>query len=138
MSNVQTAQEQQNIAHVQGMYEAFGRKDVPGILAGLAPTVKWEDHVPKQSPNHGLRQGPGEVGAFFQDLVKAVEFEHFTPTQFLGADDKVVVLGNYKGKAIPTGKHFEGSWVHVSVVKDGKVVKWDGYHPYQMLHDSWT
>lgn len=31
-----------HIGIVQGIYQAFGRGDVPAILAQLAPNVEWE------------------------------------------------------------------------------------------------
>jgi ketosteroid isomerase-like protein len=37
------------ISTVQSMYAAFGRGDVPGILAHLSPDVSWEFEAPGET-----------------------------------------------------------------------------------------
>jgi len=59
-----------NLSTVQGIYEAFGRGDVPAILATLADDVAWESWESNSSVEAGLpwmtpRQGRDEVGKFF-------------------------------------------------------------------------
>ena len=48
-----TSQTDANVATVQGIYEAFGRGDVPAILERLAEDVQWE----AWADNHGQRAG---------------------------------------------------------------------------------
>src|SRR4051794_41749268 len=56
----------QNLDTVRGAYEAFGRGDVPAVLAILADDVAWA--VPPPLPQAGDAHGPDEVGAFFHGL----------------------------------------------------------------------
>lgn len=138
MSMSQTGTETQNVQLVKSLYEAFGRGDIQTIVNGMASTVRWEDFVPSQAPQRGLRRGPGEVARFFQDLGGSVQFDRFEPTHFLGQGDRVVVMGTYAGRVLPTGKPFEGSWVHVSTVQNGKVVQWNGYHEHETMRNAYT
>jgi hypothetical protein len=57
---------------VRGIYESFGKQDVPAILERLAPDVQWEygptdARVPYLVP----RKGAAEVGGFFQAIGEA-------------------------------------------------------------------
>lgn len=79
-----------NTNTVREIYEAFGRGDVPAILAKLDENVEWEygtaaHEVPWLMPRRG-RKGAGE---FFESLAE-VEFHNFVPKAIL-ADEKLVV-----------------------------------------------
>jgi ketosteroid isomerase-like protein len=68
MSNLQT---------VQSIYEAFGKGDIPAIIAAQSDDVEWErggtDHgVPWLKPG----RGKAHVGSFFQAL-SAIEISKF-------------------------------------------------------------
>ena len=53
--------EDANIATVRSCYERFGRGDVEGILALLAPDVVWEEPDHPAIPYGGKRQGRAAV-----------------------------------------------------------------------------
>ncbi len=100
---------------VQGIYEAFGRGDIPAILATLAEGVEWEHGmadagVPWLQP----RTGRGAVAGFFQSLA-ALEFQRFEPTMLLENDDTVVALINVRFVVKDTGK---------AIVEDDEVHIW--------------
>ena len=71
------------IAKVQGIYEAFGRGDVPAILEALADDVAWEawaDNsaakagVPWLQPRRG-REGAAEFFTFVGSQMKVRDFQ---------------------------------------------------------------
>jgi ketosteroid isomerase-like protein len=103
-----------NIATVHDIYAAFGRGDVPAILARLAPDVEWEygpatPDVPWLQP----RRGPGEVGHFFASLA-AIEFRRFEPTAFFESGPTVVVLIQLEAVVRATGRAVvEADEVHI-------------------------
>ena len=79
-----------NTNTVREIYDAFGRGDVPAILAKLDENVEWEygtaaHEVPWLMPRRG-RKGAGE---FFESLAE-VDFHNFVPKAIL-ADEKLVV-----------------------------------------------
>ena len=81
-----------NIPTVQGIYAAFGRGDVPAILAHLAEDIVWEyaiadTGVPWLQPQAG-RAG---VVKFFESFA-AVDFQKFQPKNFLENGSLVVAL----------------------------------------------
>lgn len=89
---------------VKCMYEAFGRGDIPAILAHLSPDIEWEygpptDGVPWLQP----RRGPAEVAGFFQAL-GAIEFRRFEVKRVFGDGDLVVGMVDLDGLHRETGK----------------------------------
>jgi ketosteroid isomerase-like protein len=60
-----------NLATVQGIYEAFGKGDVPAILDVLADDVEWESWGDNSAVNAGVpwmteRHGRDDVVHFFE------------------------------------------------------------------------
>jgi ketosteroid isomerase-like protein len=103
-----------HIETVKGMYEAFGRGDVPAILACLAEDVEWEYGVNStEVPWFQPRRGRANIGAFFESL-QAIEFHTFTPTRLLGDSKVVVALVDLEFTVKSTGKRVvEVDEVHI-------------------------
>ena len=115
MSNLQTTQE---------IYEAFGRGDVPSILAKLSETVDWEYGTSSEVP--WLQRGRGRDGAaaFFSSL-GAIQIQQFTPKAFLDGGNLVVVLVDIEFTVTATGKRVaEEDEVHIwRFDEQGKVAR---------------
>jgi ketosteroid isomerase-like protein len=112
---------------VQQAYEAFGRQDVPAMLELVADRVDWEFVGPTSLPFAGKRRNRSEVGAFFADIPRADDIQVFEPREFIEAGEHVTVLGWERATAVDTGIQFEGEWVHVFTVKNGKITRWRGF-----------
>ncbi len=111
-----------NITVVQGLYAAFGRGDVAGLVAGLTPDIDWQTLGPaKDYPTFGQRKGKAAVQEFFAQVATTEEFSDFSPREFYATDDKVFVLGSYAGKVKKTAKPFACEWAHVFTVVGGKI-----------------
>ena len=97
------------IATVENLYVAFGRGEIPTILAALRPDVDWHVNVDISAPGAATippfvpRRGPAEVGAFFAALVSELEFHGFEPVSFLGGDREVAVRVNLDATVRSTG-----------------------------------
>jgi hypothetical protein len=112
-----------NVALVKNLYAAFGKGDIPTIIAALAPDVSWEA-VGRNSdfPTFGLRKGPAAVQEFFVLVGSNLDFSDFSPKEFYPIGDKVFVLGHYAMTVKKTGKKMESDWAHVFTIAGGKVV----------------
>ena len=114
--------EAQNIAVVQGAYEAFGRGDVEAILDRLDDSVVWKGvygagpHV----PTAGERRGKAQVSEFFDQVAQHVNFSRFEPNEFIASGNKVVALGHYTATT-PVGKTFDADFAMVFTLQNGKV-----------------
>ena len=116
MSHVQTVRE---------MYAAFGRGDVPAILAHLADNVEWEyagasTDVPWLQP----RRGRAQVAEFFQALT-LMDIHQFQPKALLEGDGLVVALFALEATVKATGRRIvEDDEVHIWYFgADGKVTR---------------
>lgn len=79
-------------ATVQSIYAAFGRRDIPAVLATLSNDVEWEH----DAPDHGIpwllpRRGRANVREFFVEL-GALELQRFNVHRLLADGDVVVAL----------------------------------------------
>lgn len=105
---------------VQGLYEAFGKGDIPGVLGALAPDCSWTEAA--GGPYGGTYVGPEKIleGVFMR---LGGEWDGFSaiPAEFIAEDDKVISLGEYSAIYKATGKSFKAPFAHVWTLADGKV-----------------
>ena len=106
---------------IQDVYAAFGRGDLPYILAACAEDVDWRALAPTGAPYCGHFKGRDGAKRFFEAFLSTMKLTKFEPRQFLESGETVVVLGREGGTVLPTGRTTEYDWVHVFVVKAGKV-----------------
>ena len=113
-----------NAATVQGIYEAFGRGDIPAILERLSDDVAW-DAWPEETSGQraGIpwlleRRGRDQVGEFFQTL-GALEFHRFEPHTIIADGDRVVALIATDVAVRETGRRFSDDELHLWVFDDG-------------------
>ncbi len=116
--------EQQNLDVVRGLYAAFGRGDLDGILAPLDPRVSWRTPGAPDLPTAGLRQGVPAVREFFGLLLNTFDIVDFQPQDFLAAGEKVVVLGTSR-EGPKGGRLVDFRWVHVFTFGSGKIVAFE-------------
>ena len=103
------------IETVQQIYAAFGRGDVPFILAQLADDVEWEyatapNPIPWLQPLRGREQVP----EFFEALFAGMEITRFEIGKIFGDDATVVDLVTLEYTAKGTGRKVqETDEVHI-------------------------
>ena len=118
-----------NVGLLQGLYEAFGRGDVPTVLGAMSPDIRWHQAEGNPyNPKGDAWIGPDAVlNNLFVKL--ATEWDGFTvhPGRFLGAGDCVIVEARYTGTYKATGKKMDAQVCHVWDVKDGKITKFQQY-----------
>jgi hypothetical protein len=94
-----------NIAVVQSIYAAFGRGDVPAILAACAPDVDWEYGQQDGEVPYLVRQrGREGVARFFGALAETLRIDRFVVKELLAGDGLVVALIDIEGVSLLTGR----------------------------------
>ena len=101
-----------NADTVRGMYEAFGRGDIPAILEHLDDNVQWDTQYssPAAAPWLEPRRGRNNIAAFFESM-KDLEYTKFDVHTVLEGGNKVIAVVhievNHKGKhyVIPNEGH---------------------------------
>jgi ketosteroid isomerase-like protein len=91
---------------ISSIYAAFGRGDVPTILAALSEDVAWEwayddsIGVPWLLP----RRGPAQVGEFFRVLATQLVVQRFEVKTLLAKGSVVVGLIDFDATVERTGR----------------------------------
>lgn len=113
--------EEKNVQVVKDGYSQFEKGNIAGLLELFANDIDWRTPAIEGSPLPHLCFGREEVAKFFAQLDKSESLDLFKPTEFIAQGDRVVVLGESKGKVILTGRNFETGWVHIFTLRDGKI-----------------
>jgi uncharacterized protein len=117
----------ENIKIVQRLYALFAEKNINSILEMLSPDVEWGEPANPFNPAGGTRYGHQgflewcNIGKQNEDTLI------LEPRKMLTDVDTVAVLGYMKCLAIPTGKTYESDFVHIFVIKDGKILKFQEF-----------
>ena len=118
-----------NVTLLKGLYDAFGRGDIPAVLGAMHPGIQW--HQAESNPY--MPSGEAFVGpnAVMDSVFMRLggEWDGFSvhPKTFYGAGDSVVVEARYTGTYKATGKSMDAQVCHVWDVKDGKVTRFQQY-----------
>lgn len=84
-----------NVKTVQKIYDAFGRGDVPAVLAQLGPEL--EIHEPESLPFGGVYRGPQGFLQLLSKIAETVRALEIKPERIFGQDDVVVVMSRLSG-----------------------------------------
>jgi ketosteroid isomerase-like protein len=114
---------------VKGLYAAFGRGDVPSVLALLHPEVDWrEAESSPYRPNAERWVGPDAVvSQLFVPMGDDWSFFEVRPSLFHEAGEVVTVEGRYAAQHAQSSNELDCQFCHVWTVRDGKIVKFQQY-----------
>lgn len=118
--------ENDNIALIKKLYDAFAKGDIKTILDHLTDDVTWTNPGPATVPYSGDRKGRAQVQEFFDRLVGTQENVNLTIEQFIAQGDAVATLGRYSGNIKGTGRAFDTLVGHFFTIRGGKVSRWVG------------
>lgn len=126
-----------NVDVVRGVYEAFGRGDIPAVLGAMDADIEWrEAEGNPYEPSGNAWIGPDAV---LQNLfVKlGADWEAFTvhPKEFHDAGNTVVVEARYNAKHNATGKSLDCQVCHIFGVRDGKLTSFQQFVDTAQLQD---
>ena len=120
---------------VKDLFAAFGRGDIAVLRDLVAEDVIWR--LPGKVPHYsGTYEGPDRVADFFQGLFANVGVEAFEPREFVAEADRVLVIGQSRGRVKNTGRTFENRWVMAFIVRDGRIANFEEYADTQVLADA--
>lgn len=126
-----------NLATVQSLYDAFGRRDWRTIRELFAPDIEWIQ-------NEGFPGGGRHVGA---DVVLNDVFGKFRAEwtswqavvhEWLDAGKTIVALGEYRGTHRVTGKSTVAAFAHVYVLREGRITRFRQFTDTAKIRDAMT
>jgi phosphoenolpyruvate carboxykinase (GTP) len=115
--------EQENASVVRQVYENLRKRDIQSLLNLLSEDVECELSKMKGIPLAGKRNGREHVAEFFKSMADTHGVQLLEPKEFIAKDGKIITLGHYKWRADASGREFEGNWVHVFTVRNGKITR---------------
>lgn len=124
---------------MKALYGAFGRGDVPAVLAGFDPQIHWSDAEGFLYAAGNPYVGPQAVAeGIFMRIVSDVPDFAVHPERYHDAGDTVVVEGRYTGTWKSTGTPVDAQFAHVWQLRDGKVVRFQQYTDTKQWADAAT
>ena len=118
----------ENVALIQGLYDAFATGDVADVLGRMSPDIVWNEAENFPYADGNPYVGPDAiVGGVFARC--ATEWDGFAVSveEILDAGDTIIALGRYLGVYKATGKPMRTQLVHVWRITGGKVVRFQQY-----------
>lgn len=115
--------EQQNIALIQKIFEAFGRGDIQAMLDCCSVDCEFDYPGPAIIPYAGRKKGHAEIRGYFEAILNNQSSHNLKVARFVAQDDHVVAIGSYMGVVNSTGKTIEGPLVFTFEVHNGKVTR---------------
>ena len=118
-----------NVQLVKDIYAAFGRGDIPAVLATFHPEIEW--HQAEGNPYQ--LDGSAWIGpqAVLEKLFMRIgaEWDGFTITirTIHDAGEYVIVEGRYTGTYKPSGRKLDSQLCHVLRFQGGKLVSFQQY-----------
>lgn len=118
----------ENVAVIKGIYEAFGRGDVPGVLGAMSPDIGWHEAENFPYADGNPYRGPEAVAnGVFARCVGEWEGFAVAMDDLIDGGDRVVALGRYSGSYKASGGAMHPQAVHVWTLKEGKAVAFQQY-----------
>jgi ketosteroid isomerase-like protein len=116
-----------NKAVVAEIYSAFGRGDLPGLIARLHGDVVWDVYGSPDPPIAGTWSGSEAVGQWFDLLGGTMEITLFEIDRIVAEADLVAVFGRESGTAQATNRDYTIAWAHLWTLKDGRVIRFQDF-----------
>lgn len=117
-----------NVNTVRGMYEAFGRGDIPFIINALDAQVEWWEAENFIYADHNPYVGPDAVlKGVFARINDEWSWFSVEPDRVMDCDETVVAAGYYKGQHKRTGREVRAQFAHFFTFRNGKIVKFQQY-----------
>lgn len=133
------------LALVQELYAAFGRGDLPALLALLHPEVEWAANVDSSIPAAGAvpcyepGRGHAFVGRYFGLLLRGYEMHGFNPVGFMAGGPEVAVRVQVDFTIRSTGRRIKSEVIHHWIVgADGLVTRFRDFEDTLAWVCAWT
>ena len=117
-----------NVDVIKGIYDAFAKGDVPGVLERMSPDIVWHEAENFPYADRNPYRGPEAVATgVFARCVGEWDGFGVAMDDLIDGGDRVVALGRYMGAFKGTGRRMNPQAVHVWTLKDGKAVAFQQY-----------
>ncbi len=114
-------------------YDASDRGDIDGMIADLAPTVRWTEAA--GFPYAGTYVGPDAVVAgVFSRLQEDWDGYTLSIDEVVDGGDVVVGIGTYSGTYRRTGRFFVARVAHAWRLEGGRVIAFEQFTDTELVN----
>ncbi|MFC0110910.1 nuclear transport factor 2 family protein [Kibdelosporangium aridum] len=110
-----------DIKTIEGVYAAFGRRDLAAVLSTMDPAVTFVQAAPL--PWGGTYHGVEGVQTFLTRLLSHLD-PQVTTEALYSSGDHVVQIGRTRGRVLGNGKDFDLPEVHIWRLANTKIVSY--------------
>jgi ketosteroid isomerase-like protein len=124
---------QESVAVLRGVYEAFNRRDIDGLLDGFDPEIEIEETEdlgyaalllrvlgPRFVVLSGGYRGHEEVKGLFETVWEISEWFLAEPQEFVEANGQIIVTLRLQARAKSSGVEGEGRTAHLWTMRGKK------------------
>ena len=113
---------------IRGLYAAFAKGDIPGVLGAMAPDIVWNEAENFPYADRNPYVGPDAiVSGVFARIGEDWDGFTVSPEELIESGDTVIMLGRYGGACKSTGQKINLQVSHVWRLKAGKVTRFQQY-----------
>ncbi len=117
-----------NGQRVRALYDAFGRGEIPTVLAAFDPEIVWMEAESTPVGDLNPYKGPQAVAqGVFSRIGQDWDNFRVNVEQIIDGGDKVAAIGRYAATNKKTGLPLNAQFVHVWWFRNGKVVRFQQY-----------
>lgn len=95
-----------NMLTVMNNYTAFGKGDIPTIIASFTEDCTWTHPGSAAVPFAGTYRGHAGLAQFFENVGKATQLTQFDPVNFRESGNTVINEIHVGGTVLSTGKFY--------------------------------
>jgi ketosteroid isomerase-like protein len=123
----------EHVEVLRGIYDAFNRRDIDGLLEGFHPDVEFDETEdlayaaallrvlgPRFVVLSGGYSGLEEVRRLFETVWEISDWFRADPQEFIEADDQIIVLLQLHARARETGLEGKADTAHLWTMEDGR------------------
>jgi len=116
-----------SVQTAEQLYAALDGDDVSPFLDLCADTVVVDYPANGSLPYGGRWEGRDGVAAFLDAHDAAEEILAFEVRRFVADGDLVVAIGEFTGRAKPSGREWSTPFVHLLTIADGRLHHWQAF-----------
>jgi ketosteroid isomerase-like protein len=125
-----------NVQVVQKAFEDFLKGNTSAVVDICTDDVSWGSFENPGVPLAGVFKGKEGVKRHFSILREEIDYTDFTPREFFGQGDTVIVLGHQAGKVKKTGKTFDQDWAMVFRLRGPKIYSFFSFTDTRQLAEA--
>ena len=115
--------EQQNMAILRRIYDAYNRKDINPLMASLADDVKLVEQASRTLPWGGEWIGAEGMARFLECVVEELDHQEYICEDIIARGNTVVAWGYFDTKCRKSSHTCKKPWMHRIIMKQGKIAE---------------